>query len=129
MTVKEFPLADALTVTTGKLLSRRHMDGVYQILNFMTQDSLFTHQLPRACDAMQPVLLEQHPWLAGLNPPDGIDTTDLFAWLADMEAQHPGAVVVTAAPDQWQRRDPLAELDQMAGNKPVIAVHVDSETP
>lgn len=121
----EFPLADALTITTGKLLSRRHMDGVYKILNFMTQDSLFTHQLPRACEAMQPVLLDQHPWLAELNPPDGIDKAALLAWLTDVESRYPGSVVVTAAPERWQRRDPLAELDQLAGNRPVLAVRVD----
>lgn len=125
MTVKEFPLADVLTITTGKLLSHWHMDGVYEILNFMTGDSLFTHQLPRACDAMQPVLLGQHPWLAALNPPDGIGIADLFAWLTDAEMRHPGLVVVTAAPERWQRRDPLAELDQMAGSRPVLTVEVE----
>lgn len=128
MTTKDFPLADALTVTTGKLLSHRHMDGVYEILNFMTQDNLFTHQLPRACDAMQPVLLEQHPWLAHLDPPEFADKADLFGWITATETQHPGPVTVTAAPERWQRRDPLAELDQIAGNRPVIAVHVDGES-
>jgi len=39
------------------------MDGVYDILNYMTGDSLFTHQLPRASDECKPFLLEQFPQL------------------------------------------------------------------
>ena len=40
------------------------MDGLYDILNWMTGDNLFTHQLPRACRECAPRLLEQHPGLA-----------------------------------------------------------------
>ena len=45
---RDFHIGDILSVTTGRLVSPRRMDGVYDILNFMTGDNLFTHQLPRA---------------------------------------------------------------------------------
>lgn len=63
MQTKQFHISDVLSITTGRLVSTRHMDGVYDILNFMTGDNLFTHQLPRASDECKPYLLEQFPQL------------------------------------------------------------------
>jgi hypothetical protein len=60
---REFHVSDVLSITTGLLLSTRHIDGVYDILNFMTGDKLFTHQLPRASDECKPYLQEQFPQL------------------------------------------------------------------
>lgn len=64
---KQYHLSDILSITTGKLVSTRHMEGVYDILNYMTGDNLFTHQLPRACRECEPILLAQHPQLAGID--------------------------------------------------------------
>lgn len=61
-TTKEFQLADVLGVTTGKLLGE--MGGLYEILNWLTNDELFTHQLPRARDECLPWLLHWFPELA-----------------------------------------------------------------
>lgn len=60
---KDFHLGDVLSITTGVLVSFRSMEGIYDILNFMTGDDLFTHQLPRATDECKPHLLEQFPEL------------------------------------------------------------------
>ena len=64
MQTKQFHLGDVLSITTGRLVSPRHIDGVYDILNFMTGDNLFTHQLPRAFDECKPYLVAQFPQLA-----------------------------------------------------------------
>jgi hypothetical protein len=45
-----FILGDVLNITMGRIVSPRHMDGVYDILNFMIGDDLFTHQLLRVSD-------------------------------------------------------------------------------
>lgn len=90
---RSFHLGDILTVTTGALVSPRHMDGVYDILNWMTGDNLFTHQLPRASDECQPHLLAQHPDLAAIEVPefDGADRDQVEAavgaWLAEQVAR------------------------------------------
>ena len=39
------------------------MDGSYEILNFLTGDSLYTHQLPRAVRQCEPWLRAQFPTL------------------------------------------------------------------
>ena len=58
---KNFHISDILTITDGRLVSFNGVDGVYDILNFMTGDDLFTHQLPRAINICQPVLQKQLP--------------------------------------------------------------------
>lgn len=58
---KRFHIGDILSITTGRLLSPRGMEAVYEILDFMTDDSLFTHQLPRVSDECKPYLLQQLP--------------------------------------------------------------------
>lgn len=61
---KNFHLSDILTITTGRLVSTRHMEGVYEILNRMTEDNLFTHQLPRASMECAPILCALYPSLS-----------------------------------------------------------------
>ena len=45
---KRFHISDILSITTGRLVATRHVEGIYDILGFMTGEELFTHQLPRA---------------------------------------------------------------------------------
>jgi hypothetical protein len=119
---RRFDLADILSVTTGMLLSHRHVDGLYDLMGYMTGESLMTHQLPRAMDACKPELERQMPWLSGLEPPAGLDRADLFAWLTAAETHHGPQHEVEPNAPEWQSRDALAELDQIAGTRPVITV-------
>lgn len=65
--VRNFHIGDILSITTGRLVSPRRMDGVYDILNYMTGDDLFTHQLIRAAEECAPALREQHPDLTDVD--------------------------------------------------------------
>jgi hypothetical protein len=69
MTDKLFHIGDILSISTGILVSKRKMDGVYEILNWMLSDNLFTHQLPRAAEQVRPELLKQLPWLSEIEDP------------------------------------------------------------
>lgn len=133
MSAREFELGDLISVTTGRLVSRRHVGGLYDLMGFMVGESLMTHQLPRAMDACKPELLRQHPWLAGIEVPDWsyvprdrAETikTIIFGWLDGMDMTHGKTHLVEAGAPTWQRMDALAELDQMAGTRPVITVRV-----
>lgn len=107
---REFDLGDVLSVTTGCLLSPRHMAGVYDILNFMTGDNLFTHQLPRASRECEPVLLLQHPQLAGIDA-SGVNGENHLAWLAEQKAKFGDRLSVEpCGPDVHERIDPMSEL-------------------
>jgi hypothetical protein len=61
--MKQFHISDVLSVTTGRLVSTRRIGGVYDVLNFLTGDELYTHQLPRASDECKPWLRTQFPAL------------------------------------------------------------------
>lgn len=124
-----FPLADILTMTTGLLLSHRHMDGVYDIANWMTGDDLMTHQLPRAGAVCGPALLAQHPNLAGVVPSPDLDEHNLRTWLRDAEREHGDELPVTPlAPGVWGHQDPIEELCDMVGAERVIVVERPAAT-
>jgi hypothetical protein len=129
--VTALPLGDVLTITTGALVSRDHMDGVYRILNYMTGDNLFTHQLPRAMDEARPVILAQHPWLASIASPvfpDGVTAGDVYAWLDAMEAEHGATVdLEPMAPEDHTHIDPISELGLM-GVPAVRVVVVETDS-
>ena len=122
---KDFDLGDILSISHGRLVSRRHMEGVYDILNWMTNDSLFTHQLPRACRECKPWLLRQHPQLAEVNA-DDFDNDKWEVWLTEMEREYGTTLPVARIPrDDHTYREPIEELREMIGpDKPIIPVVV-----
>ncbi len=112
---RQFHIGDILSITTGKLLSPRHVDGLYDILNFMTRDNLFTHQLGRASDECKPHLLRQHPQFADVTGED-ITTENWREWLARMVERFGEQLPVTQIPqDDHERKNPLDELIAMRG--------------
>lgn len=128
MTDRRFPLDDILSVTTGRLLSRRHMDGLYDLLNYMTGHDLFTHQLGRAADACAPALLAQHPQLADVQPPEGLDTADLMAWLVEQERTHGETLPVAPLPPS-EPVNPIEELCDMVGPEKVFVLGGRDQEP
>lgn len=118
---KPFHLGDVLSITTGRLVSPSHMDGVYAILNWMTGESLFTHALPRASRACRPALLRQHPQLAAITVPtfDGPDAVP--PWLAEQVARFGEWLdVAPLAPGDYEARNPIAELRAMMESPPPV---------
>jgi len=61
---KKFHLGDILSISTGRVCMPNKMRGIYDILNFMTNDDLSTVALPSAADECRPYLLEQLPFLS-----------------------------------------------------------------
>jgi hypothetical protein len=129
---RTFHLGDVLSITTGRLVSPRHMEGIHGILDWMTGDSLFTHQLPRAMDECQGPLLAQHPDLAAIVPPetfgdgskDGAkEAVDL--WLAEQVAAYGETrEVAPLAGGEHTRIDPITELRTMRPDAEIIGVVV-----
>lgn len=117
---REFPLDEILTVSTGRLVAMRHMDAVYDVLNFLTSDNLFTHQLPRAMDSCKPSVLAQHPDLAEIDVPDFGEhvLTELPRWLEAMKAKY-GVTRVLVPVAEWEHRDPVEEACDLVGAEKV----------
>jgi len=79
--VVSFDLGTILSVVTPVLLT--DIGNVYEILNYMTGDDLFTHQLPRVAEEMRSVILKQHPQLMEINA-DGVGTENWKEFLCEM---------------------------------------------
>jgi hypothetical protein len=126
---RDFHLGDILSVTTGLLVSSRHIDGVYDILNWMTGDSLFTHQLPRAGEECKGPLLAQHPDLAEVQVPDAFTGKEhVLAWLAEqVERYGETRPVAPLAEVDHTRINPLDELRMIRPDAPVIAVDLGDD--
>src|SRR4051794_16183991 len=112
---RSFPTDEVLTISTGRLVAHRHIDAVYDLLNYMTGDSLFTHQLPRAERVCGPVLLAQHPILATVEVPESFGgLEDVQAWVAEqIERLGPSFEVTPLV--EWDSQNPIEELADMKG--------------
>jgi hypothetical protein len=120
--IVDFDLGDILTITTGRLVALRGMDAIYDILNFMTGDNLFTHQLPRGMQECAPYLLRQHPQLAAVTE-DELGPENYAANLVKWKQRFGETLPVAKIPmDDHTRKDPLVELYEMVGDKPIIVV-------
>lgn len=81
---RRFHIGDVLSITTGKITSPRGMDGIYDILDYMTNDSPFTTQLGRFAEECTPYLEQQLG--EAIKPysevPETItDSLSLYRWL------------------------------------------------
>ena len=118
----KFTLGQVLSITTGKLLCE--IGGVYAILNHMTGDNLFTHQLPRAMRECAPHLLKQFPQLAAVNAEAG--TAENWAvWLHDQVLEYGNEFEVSKLPEHAHEFiDPLSELAEKVHPDKIIVATV-----
>jgi hypothetical protein len=124
---RTFHIGDILSVTTERLVSPRFLDGIYDILGWMTGEDLATQQLPRACIESAPSLREQFPDLAGAIVPEdfGGSKEAVAAWLAEQVALFGETREVTPlAPGDHARIDMLTELRMVAPDAEIIVVEV-----
>lgn len=83
MLSKNFHIGDILSITTEKLVSPRKIKAVYEILNFMTGEDIFTHQLSDFADICKPFLIQQMPWLAEITAEE-VNEENWESWLTDI---------------------------------------------
>ena len=109
---KTFSLGAILTITTGKLLVP-DIGPVYKILGYMTGDTLFTHQLPRAGRFCAEPILEQHPQLREVTG-DDITTENWTQKVADLKVKYGKVLPIEPlAPGTWEHINPVTELVEM----------------
>jgi hypothetical protein len=117
---KKFPLNQVLSITTGILLGS--MSDVYEILDYMTGDNLFTHQLPRACQSCGPAILEQHPVLKDVDASD-FQKEHWREWLDKQCTLFPAEYEIVPL-SEWESRHPVEEFGEMVGDKKIIQVKI-----
>jgi hypothetical protein len=126
---KEFHIGDVISAATGILVSPRHIGGVYDILGWMTGESLFTHQLPRASRECEPSLREQHPALCAVEIPNTINSMETaIAFLATLYPRFGETVqVAKLAAIDHTAIDPIAEIKMMRPDAPIVGVELGGE--
>lgn len=125
--MKEFPTEDVLSTVTGTIVTERLIGAVYEVCNWATGESLFTHQLPRVCKELRAVMLKLRPELrAAINESDQIDENNWRAfrdlWV---DRYGPTMAVPKLNADEHERIDPLSELAEKVHPDNIIVV----ETP
>ena len=144
--MKMFHISDVLSVTTGRLVSYRHMDGIYDVLNFLTGDNMFTHQLPRAMDECKPWLRSTFPTLMENSPgmPERLSDMDRKIKAVQQDREHIGVVIrdwveelrlalglpemlalYELGADMHTHIDPIEEARAMVGDDRVLTVNLD----
>ena len=122
---KQFHLGDVLSITTGKLVSPRLTHGIYDSLNYMTGENLFTHQLPRACKISRPYLLKQFPQLKDVTCED-VNPNNWRERLDALVKQFGETLEVKPLPEGiYIPIDPITEAEAMIGAEKVIVLKVD----
>jgi len=137
---KDFHISDVLSITDGRLLSVNGMDGLYKILDYMTDEKLFTHQLPRASKVCAPAILQQHPILQSGEMQFALgeltamlaSTLDddkerlILGWLSKLTSGKYGIDVpeflVISPITNYERKNPLTELAEMVPEEKIIPV-------
>lgn len=140
---KEFSLRDVLTVITGRLLTvpteeSNGIESLYSILEWMTGEPPFTHQLPRFAQECKPYLLEWFPELSLALAADGslqkwIDSDQtankqegIRMWLTELKMMNSAikdAYGVSRIPqDDHDSIDPRDELESMIDPEDVVVV-------
>ena len=144
--MKMFHISDVLSVTTGFMVSSRSIEGVYDILNFLTGDDLYTHQLPRASHECEPWLATQFPklmrsvpamrgWLDKLTSDlqdapeeNSLRALVVQAWVEEVRLAYglPEMLpVYEMGEDMHTHIDPVEELLAMRGDKPIVILTRD----
>lgn len=119
---KHFHIGDILSITGEKLVSPRLISGVYDILNYMTGDELYTHQLPRAMRECRPHLLKKYPQLAAVDE-SGVTPETWRAWLDDRIAEFGETLPVDPLPEHAHEFiDPISELAEKVHPDKIIVV-------
>jgi hypothetical protein len=121
---KSFHIGTILSITDGKLVSPDHVRGIYEILGWMTGESLMTHQLPRVSREMEGQLRADFPDLAAITVPSGLRSeAAVLEYLASLEPQYGTHREVRKADrENHTQIDPIAEIKMIRPDLPIITL-------
>jgi hypothetical protein len=121
---KNFATADVLSTITGRLMGE--IGGVYEVLNWMTGESVYTHQLPRIGREAAPVIVAMHPALQqAIDESKQVTPENWKEWRQTWEDRYGPHIAVPTFPNgSHERIDPVSELFDMVGPEKVIVADI-----
>lgn len=126
---KLFPTAVVLSTVTGRLLC--DIGAIYEVLNWMTGESVYTHQIPRISREAEPVILAAHPQLREAWREAALVNADNWQDWRDRWNLRYGAEIAVPKMGAAEHKaiDPITELQQMAPNaEAAVVVMIDPAT-
>ncbi len=120
--VREFATADVLSTVTGILIGK--ISGVYEVLNWMTGESVYTHQLPRISREARPVILAAHPGLQqAVDEAVQVNSDNWQHWHQTWEDRYGPTIAVPGfTTDTHESIDPLSEAAEHFSPDKIIVV-------
>lgn len=122
MQTKIFSTRDVLSTVTGRLMG--DMGGIYEVLNWMTGESVFTHQIPRISREAVPVILAMHPALQqAIDESEQVTQENYATWRETWEDRYGPAIAIPKFnADTHESIDPMSELAEMVHPDKIVAV-------
>lgn len=130
---RTFNLEDVLSVTTGILMGQ--IGGVYEVCDFVTGESNFTHQLGRASKDIAPFIFWQHPKLQEIDLEKmGVSAETVPAILTELKAKYGETFEIKSLSEmgvEYKGQDPMEELASMVDPSKIIVLNIgeDPEKP
>ncbi|MGV1867171.1 MULTISPECIES: DUF7736 domain-containing protein [unclassified Rhizobium] len=123
---KTFPIAAVMSTVTGILVSEDGIGCVYEVLNWMTGESVFTHQIPRISREAAPVILDLYPEMqAAINEAEQVNGENWRNWLATWTERYGAEIEVPVMNiAEHERIDPISELAEKVSPDRIITIGV-----
>ncbi|MBB3411274.1 hypothetical protein FHT87_005227 [Rhizobium sp. BK316] len=124
---KTFPIDAVMSTLTGFLVSESGIGCVYEVLNWMTGESVYTHQIPRISREARPVLLAEYPDMQGaIDEAKQVNGENWRDWLATWTERYGTEIAVPVMNiAEHERIDPMSELAEMVPSDRIIAIGVE----
>jgi hypothetical protein len=124
--MKEFPVEVILSITHSRLLC--NIEKVYEILDYITGDKLFTHQLPRAARTCAPWVLRGLPQLMRWNHDNDITAGNYEIYIEMARKEFGSKLLIKPMPrEDWTHINPIEEAKAMVGDDRVIVLSDEPE--
>lgn len=121
---REFRTDEVLSAVTGRIVSPRLVEAIYDVLNWAAGESLMTHQLVRVMDELRPVMLARLPALQqACDEAEQVNAENWQQWSeAWFDRYGPTIAVPRLAEDQHESIDPLSELAERAHPSRIVII-------
>jgi hypothetical protein len=125
----KFDIGTVLSISHDKLLTS--IDNVYKILNYMLDDNLYTHQLPRAGRFCQKFVITEHPQLEKWDDfNEQITTENWEDFVEKAKAMFGDELEISKVPSGvWTYKEPVEEAEEIMPKENIIVLENHTTNP
>jgi len=126
---KNFPVDAVMSTVTGILVSEDGIGCVYEVLNWMTGESVYTHQIPRISREAVPVVLALYPDMqAAIDEAEQVNSDNWRDWLSTWKGRYGDEIAVPVMNiAEHERIDPMSELAEKVSPDRIIPIGVSNQ--